>query len=89
MIRNINLKIYGQVQGVFFRQGVKDMALELGLAGFVRNEPDGSVYLEIEGEESALEKMAEFCRKGPPGAKVNSLDISEGAVQNFTGFNIV
>jgi len=65
------------------------MALELGLAGFVRNEPDGSVYLEIEGEESALEKMAEFCRKGPPGAKVNSLDISEGAVQNFTGFNIV
>jgi len=89
MIRHINLKIYGQVQGVFFRQGVKDMALELGLAGFVRNEPDGSVYLEIEGEESALEKMAEFCRKGPPGAKVNSLDISEGAVQNFTGFNIV
>jgi len=89
MIRHINLKIYGQVQGVFFRQGVKDMALELGLAGFVRNEPDGSVYLEIEGEESALEKMAEFCRNGPPGAKVNSLDISEGAVQNFTGFNIV
>ncbi|OGI69708.1 hypothetical protein A3A09_03115 [Candidatus Nomurabacteria bacterium RIFCSPLOWO2_01_FULL_42_20] len=88
-MRHINLKIYGQVQGVFFRQGVKDMALELGLAGFVRNEPDGSVYLEIEGEESALEKMAEFCRKGPPGAKVNSLDISEGAVQNFTGFNIV
>ena len=89
MMKHLNLKIYGEVQGVFFRQGVKDRALELGLDGFVRNEPDGSVYLEAEGEEGILNKFIDWCRIGPPGAKVNSLDISEGTVQNFIGFNIV
>lgn len=83
------MKITGRVQGVFFRQFCQEKAEELGLTGWVRNEPDGTVYLEAEGEEEVLEKLAELCRQGPKGARVASLEKTVGEVAGFKSFEIV
>lgn len=67
------IKIFGFVQGVFFRHSSKNKARELHLSGFAKNEADGSVYMEIEGEENKIKEFLEWCRKGPPFAKVNDI----------------
>lgn len=83
------MKITGQVQGVFFRQFCQEKAEALGLTGWVRNEPDGTVYLEAEGEVEALEKLAELCRRGPKGAGVTGLEKTVGETVGFKSFEIV
>jgi acylphosphatase len=88
MIVHRNIRVKGRVQGVYYRASTVDMAKSLGLRGFVFNEPQGSVYMEVEGEESEVNKMIEWARSGPPRAKVDELEISDGAVQPFTGFEI-
>ena len=74
-MKRAEIIIYGQVQGVFFRQGVKDMAEELGLTGWVSNESDGSVKIVAEGSEKNLQKLMEWCRKGTSWAKVEEVKI--------------
>ena len=74
-MKRAEIIIYGQVQGVFFRQGVKDMAEELGLTGWVSNESDGSVKIVAEGSEENLQKLMEWCRKGTSWAKVEEVKI--------------
>ncbi len=66
--------ITGRVQGVFFRASTRDMADGLGLKGYVRNLPDGSVEAVFEGLREQLEKAVDWCRKGPPGAVVTHVD---------------
>lgn len=86
MIKHLNIKIYGRVQKVFFRANTVKKAKELKLTGFVKNEKDGSVHVEVEGEENVLEEFISWCRKGPRLAKVEKVDISESTVQNFSEF---
>lgn len=74
------------VQGVNFRFYAKAKVDELGIKGFVRNEPDDSVYIEAEGEEEALDKFIQWCKTGPPAAKVDNIVVEEGEYQNFTSF---
>jgi acylphosphatase len=74
-IFRVRLVVTGRVQGVFFRQSTKRMALELGLVGFVRNEWDGSVSAEVVGPKPALEKLIAWCHKGPPSACVDKVDV--------------
>ncbi len=88
MIVHKNIRVRGKVQGVFYRASTADKAKELGLKGFVLNEPQGSVYMEVEGEETEVNKMIEWARSGPPRAIVDGLDITDGAVQSFKGFEI-
>lgn len=76
------------VQGVFFRAHAKRKAEELGLRGFVQNRPDGRVYIEAEGEPVALEKLAEWCKEGPDSAEVSGVDVSNGEMMNFPGFEV-
>ena len=71
----IEVKVVGQVQGVFFRQGVKEVAEELGLTGWVRNEKDGAVKIIAEGEEENLHKLIEWCKEGTEWAKVERVEI--------------
>ena len=66
----------GRVQGVFFRAETHRMAASLGLAGWVSNALDGSVEAVFEGDADDVEKAVEWCRQGPPGARVDSLDVS-------------
>ena len=88
MKKHFAIKISGLVQGVFFRASTKDKALSLRLFGFVRNEPDGSVYVEAEGEEEDLKAFIKWCHHGPARAQVDKCDVREGAVKDFSRFVI-
>ncbi|HEY3429355.1 MAG TPA: acylphosphatase [Cyclobacteriaceae bacterium] len=87
-MKHVSLKVSGKVQGVFFRASTIDVAEKFGINGFVRNEHDGSVYIEAEGEEENLKQFVEWCRHGPARAKVSNVDLKEGSVQWFTKFEI-
>ena len=67
--------VRGRVQGVFFRNSVAYLAGNLGVTGWVRNLSDGRVEVLLEGEKEKVEKVVEFCRRGPPGAYVQDLDV--------------
>ncbi len=76
MLSRIRIMVYGDVQGVFFRAGVQGEARRLGLTGWVRNTPDGSVEVMAEGEPQALERLLEWCRRGPAGASVSGCEFA-------------
>ena len=89
MIKRVRLNISGVVQGVFFRASAQGAARKLNVSGFVRNSPDGSVEVVAEGEEAFLNRLIEWCRKGPPGALVEHVSVDwENAENQFHGFNI-
>ena len=67
----------GKVQGVFFRASTKEVADQLGVVGWVRNEPNGDVTIHAEGETLAIEKLIEWCRKGPMLSQVSEVSSSE------------
>lgn len=82
------IRIYGRVQGVGFRYYTDREARRLGIAGFVQNKPDGSVYIEAEGEEAAMELFIQWCRTGPTWARVREIEISELPPLGRMGFVI-
>jgi acylphosphatase len=86
--KHLNIQVTGRVQGVFFRASTQSEAQALGIKGFVRNEFDGSVYMEAEGPEGHLEKFIHWCRQGPPYAAVKNLKVTPGDMQNFREFLI-
>lgn len=89
---NIRAHIFvsGKVQGVFFRSRTKDKAKELGLAGWVRNLEDGRVETVFEGEQEMVEKMVQWCRRGPEYALVENVEvIFESYKGEFNGFVLV
>ena len=67
------LKIIGRVQGVFYRQSTKETAVRLGLTGWAKNCPDGSVEAVFEGEQEAVNAGIDWCRQGPPAAHVTEV----------------
>lgn len=87
-MKRLTIKISGKVQGVFFRASTKDVADKLGIAGFVKNTTDGSVYIEVEGEEEKLTQFVAWCHHGPLRAVVESVDVEEGSIQGFTTFEV-
>lgn len=89
MFKHINIKVTGQVQRVMFRISAKDKAERLGLAGLARNLADGSVYIEIEGQENKLKEFISWCYEGPELAKVEKVEVSEGILQNLTEFSVI
>lgn len=85
---HINIKVIGKVQGVWYRKSTLEEATRIGVKGFVKNEPDGSVYIEAEGTEQQLESLVSWCKKGPELARVDNCEVSESTVVNFTDFRI-
>ena len=84
------VKIEGRVQGVFFRQSTVEMARSLGLTGWVKNCPDGSVEALFEGERNEVKKAVDWCYQGPPAAQVNHVDVSwETSDLQYERFSIV
>jgi acylphosphatase len=71
----VHLLVSGIVQGVAFRQATVDEARRLGVAGWVRNLADGRVEAEAEGDRAALEGLVRFCRRGPPAARVDTVEV--------------
>lgn len=81
--------VYGMVQGVYFRYHARELAQRLGLWGWVRNMPDDRVEVVLEGEKEAVERMLEFCRRGPSGARVTDVEIKwEQPSGEFSGFEV-
>lgn len=70
----VQVRIYGRVQGVWFRAWTVETATALALAGWVRNRSDGSVEALFVGAASAIEEMVDACRRGPPAARVDQVD---------------
>lgn len=83
------ISVIGKVQGVWFRKSTQHEARKLGLTGFVKNEKDGSVYIEVEGEESALKTFVGWCSCGPELANVQCLNMSKGEPCDYNSFDIL
>lgn len=81
--------VSGRVQGVFFRQETQELALRLNVAGWVRNTHDDRVEAVLEGEKENVERLVEFCKKGPPYAHVTKTEVMwEDYVGEFESFRI-
>jgi acylphosphatase len=81
--------VSGRVQGVFFRYETRGLAQRLGVAGWVKNRRDGRVEAVFEGEREDVEKIVEFCRKGPSGARVTDVEVRwEMPTGEFEGFTV-
>jgi acylphosphatase len=87
-MKHVSIHVVGKVQGVFFRASTKEKADELGVKGTVRNNMDGSVSIEAEGEEKNLQEFIEWCKQGPKFAYVEHCEVQEAAFQNFKNFSI-
>jgi len=81
--------IAGRVQGVFFRSETRHEAKRHGVNGWIRNLPDGKVEAVFEGEEQDVKELIEFCKRGPPGAKITGINIVwEDYTGEFRNFEI-
>lgn len=87
-MKHLNIRVSGKVQGVFFRASAKEQADELGVKGFVRNEPNGDVYIEAEGDEEQVKIFSDWCKRGPNRARVDSFKIEEADLKNFASFEV-
>ncbi len=83
---NLKITLSGKVQGVGFRYDISQAAARLGLKGFVRNEPDGSVYLELEGPKNVLDEFIAWCKTGPRYAHVDKIETSQADIKKFDAF---
>lgn len=88
-IKHIDITVSGKVQGVYFRLSTKAVADQLGVKGIARNEPDGTVYLEAEGDDFALDAFLEWCREGPDRAVVENVVCRAGDVKNYRNFEVI
>lgn len=82
------LHIFGRVQGVYYRASTQQEAERLGLSGWVKNRPDGSVEAEAHGSPSAVAALIAWCQHGPPGARVERLEVTECPAAHYTAFSI-
>ena len=84
-----HVRAHGRVQGVYFRASVADRAWSLGVDGWVRNVPDGSVEAVFDGPVEAVERMVDYCAHGPADARVEGLRVEEGPAGDLpTGFEV-
>jgi len=88
MEKHICIKVTGMVQGVGFRYHTQKMANELSIKGFVKNEYDGSVYIEASGETERIDQFVNWCYKGSEWSHVENVEISENKVKHFGSFAV-
>jgi acylphosphatase len=84
----VRVVIDGDVQGVWYRQSCQREALALGVAGWVRNNPDGTVEAVLEGEEQPVERLLAWMRTGPPRAFVTSMKLTDETPVGEQSFSI-
>jgi acylphosphatase len=88
MIRR-RVTVSGWVQGVWFRETTRLRADAAGVAGWVRNEPDGTVVAVFEGAPEAVERLVRFCREGPRDARVDGVDVRDEEPEQLSGFRVL
>ena len=87
MIRR-RVVVHGLVQGVYFRDTTRRQAVTAGLAGWVRNRPDGTVEAVFEGDPAAVERLVAFCHEGPRSAHVDRVEVTAEEPEGLAGFAI-
>jgi acylphosphatase len=80
--------VHGHVQGVFFRDSTRRLAQQHDVAGWVSNRWDGTVEAVFEGQADAVERLVAFCRRGPRGAQVEHVDVTDEEPEGLTGFGV-
>lgn len=80
--------VHGRVQGVFFRDSCRAEAEAAGVAGWVRNAPDGTVEAVFEGAPDAVRRLVDWCREGPSSASVTGADVTEQPHEGLSGFEV-
>ena len=88
-MKHMDIRVSGKVQGVFYRATTKAVADQLGVKGLVLNESDGSVFIEAEGDDFALEMLLEFCHKGSDRAEVEKVEVTESQMKNYRNFEVI
>lgn len=88
MKKHFKLIVYGKVQGVGFRFSCSEAAYRYDIKGFVKNKPDGTVYIEAEGENENIILFKDWCKKGPLWANVSELEEERGIVKDYVSFDI-
>lgn len=88
-MKSLKITIKGSVQGVFFRNFIKEKAEEFDLKGFVRNLENGKVEVVVEGKDGSVNEMIESCKKGPEHSQVSELEIEELKHQGFRDFKVL
>lgn len=88
MKKHYKLTVSGRVQGVGYRFSCAEMAHLLNIKGFVKNNNNGNVYIEAEGEEHDLVEFISWCRQGPAWAKVTKVSVEEDVLVNYESFQI-
>jgi acylphosphatase len=83
-----HLWVRGRVQGVWYRGSCAERALALGVSGWARNLPDGRVEIVAEGDPEAVDKLVEWCRHGPPAARVTAVEVRVEEPEGLGGFNV-
>jgi acylphosphatase len=83
-----DIQIFGMVQGVGFRYSARHAARNYGIKGYVRNMPDGSVYIEAEGKEQNMSEFIKWCMEGPGPAYIENIKVEDGTMKNFEFFDI-
>jgi acylphosphatase len=87
-MKHLSIHVSGNVQGVFFRASTKEKAEKFNIKGSVRNNADGSVSIEAEGEEENLRQFVEWCKQGPKFAHVERCEVKETELRNHRSFAI-
>jgi acylphosphatase len=82
------LRVQGRVQGVFFRDSTRREAQRRGVAGWAANRPDGTVEIVLEGPAHSVREVIAYCSRGPRGAEVTDVELSERAPAGLSGFHI-
>ena len=80
--------VHGRVQGVWFRDSIRERAEAYGVAGWARNRVDGAVEAAFEGPPDAVERLVRFTEIGPPRAEVDQVDVSEEEPEGLSGFAV-
>lgn len=88
-MKHLNITISGKVQGVSFRAATKAIADQLSIKGLIINQPDGTVYIEAEGDSFSLNYMVEWCNEGPDKAVIEKVEVVEGELKNYRNFEVV
>jgi acylphosphatase len=88
-MKHLDITVKGKVQGVFYRASTKAVADQLGIRGTVKNQPDGDVFIEAEGEPALLDMFLDWCKEGPEDAEVSALESHEGELKNYRNFEVL
>lgn len=88
-MKRISITVAGKVQGVFYRASTEKIAKQIGLVGFVRNEIDGNVYIEVQGNEEQLDEFVKWCKRGPERARVDEIITAELPLSEEKSFRVI